>query len=202
MQGSQASPILWYHYCMRLSRQRALRLCALGGVALAAVLVIVPSTRSALHDAAYRMGIHRPIAIVRPVQEGESLPALQLANLRGESVTLPVDPASTVVYNVFASWCGPCNQEAPALAAAAAALQRRGVHFIGIDQGEGASQALAYQRRYGLTYQLLVDPELATRDALGAHVIPETLIVRGGIVQQIVVGPMGEQALIAAVEGA
>jgi peroxiredoxin len=187
---------------MRLSRRRALSFCALCGVIALAVLFIDPDARERLHDAAYAAGFRRPVPVVHPVQTGESLPALQLADLRGVPVAFPADRRGVVVYNVFASWCGPCNEEAGALGVAALDLRKRGVRFVGIDQGESAAQAQAYTERYALRYPVLLDSDQSTRSALGARVLPETLIVSGGIVKSILVGPVSEQDLIRSLEGA
>ena len=56
-----------------------------------------------------------------------------------------------VVVNFWASWCGPCADEAPLLQAAA---KRRGSEFtfVGVDVQDLDVDAQAFLRKYGVTY--------------------------------------------------
>ena len=135
----------------------------------------------------YHRGVH-------PVRTGEALPALSLVALDGSA--LEIKPTrGTIVYNVFATWCPPCREETPTIARAATALRKRGIEVIGIDQGEPASAVNAFAKEFGLEYPIVVDPNHQTNSLLGARVIPETIVVRDGIVQAIAVGPLDQDAL-------
>src|ERR1700730_146532 len=56
-----------------------------------------------------------------------------------------------VVVNFWASWCGPCADEAPVLQDAARRTADR-ISFIGVDVQDVDSDAQAFIRRYGLSY--------------------------------------------------
>jgi thiol-disulfide isomerase/thioredoxin len=79
-----------------------------------------------------------------------------LAQLRG----------TPVVVNVWASWCIPCQAEAPLLVNAA---RRYGaeVQFIGLDVQDTRGSGLHYVVTYGLPFPSLFDPPLAIGTSLG-----------------------------------
>lgn len=103
---------------------------------------------------------------------------LQLASLRGKVVLL----------NFWASWCYPCKQEAPALAAAAKRWGRR-VVVLGVDVNDFAGDARKFARKYGLRYPLVHDNHNVTSPKYGLTGLPETFFIdRGGTVVQHIPG--------------
>jgi cytochrome c biogenesis protein CcmG/thiol:disulfide interchange protein DsbE len=88
---------------------------------------------------------------------------LSLSQLRGY-------PA---VINFWASWCIPCRDEAPRLAASARAHAGK-VSFIGIDVQDFSSDARRFLRRHVVPYASLKDEGGNTYDAYGLTGVPET----------------------------
>jgi len=130
----------------------------------------------------------------RPAAPGKPLPVISLVGLDGAPASVRPE-SGTILYNVFATWCVPCASEAPALSAATASLRARGIAIVGIDQGDPQQSVRSFVRHYDLQYPIYIDDSKATNSLLGARVIPETLLVRNGIVQQIYVGPLSPQDL-------
>ena len=56
-----------------------------------------------------------------------------------------------VVLNFWASWCGPCADEAPVLQDAARRYGDR-VTFVGVDVQDVDADAQAFMRKYGISY--------------------------------------------------
>jgi thiol-disulfide isomerase/thioredoxin len=79
-----------------------------------------------------------------------------------------------VLVNVWASWCGPCRDEAPHLAAANAEYGDR-VQFLGLDILDEREAARRFMREYGWTYPSVFDLPGAVRDSLGVLGQPVTL---------------------------
>jgi cytochrome c biogenesis protein CcmG/thiol:disulfide interchange protein DsbE len=91
---------------------------------------------------------------------------LQLTSLRGK----------VVVLNFWASWCFPCKQEAPALAAAAKRWAGR-VVVLGVDVNDPAGDARRFARKYGLRYPLVHDNHNITSPVYGLTGLPETFFI-------------------------
>ncbi len=88
-----------------------------------------------------------------------------------------------LVVNFWASWCGPCRAEQPALAAVARAWRNRGVAFIGVDVQDTRAAALAYTREFRVPYPSLFDPSAQTATRLRAVALPTTFMLdRDGVV--------------------
>ncbi|HEY7017481.1 MAG TPA: TlpA disulfide reductase family protein [Gaiellaceae bacterium] len=91
---------------------------------------------------------------------------LQLASLRGK----------VVVLNFWASWCYPCNQEAPALEAATRQWGKR-VVVLGVDVNDPVSDARKFARKYRLSYPLVHDNHNITSPKYGVALLPETFFI-------------------------
>jgi cytochrome c biogenesis protein CcmG, thiol:disulfide interchange protein DsbE len=91
---------------------------------------------------------------------------LQLASLRGKAVVL----------NFWASWCYPCKQEAPALAAASKRWAGRAV-VLGVDVNDAAGSARRFAEKYGLDYPLVHDNRNVTSPKYGLTGLPETFFI-------------------------
>jgi thiol-disulfide isomerase/thioredoxin len=94
-----------------------------------------------------------------------------------------------VLVNIWGSWCGPCRDEAPNLAAAHERYGDR-VQFLGVDILDVREGARAFMREFGLAYPSVYDGPGAIRDGLGLLGQPWTLLydASGGLVDRWV-GP-------------
>jgi peroxiredoxin len=117
---------------------------------------------------------------------------LELASLRGKAVVL----------NFWASWCYPCNKEAPALEKAWRGHDGR-VVVLGVDVNDFAGDARKFMRHHNLTYPVVHDNKNVTEPKYGVALLPETFFVdRNGRVVGHVAGQVSESDLRVGIEKA
>lgn len=100
-----------------------------------------------------------------------------------------------LVVNFWASWCVPCEDEAPLLKAAAIKHGDE-VQFLGVDILDSRDGARGFIERHGLPYPSVFDPAGSIRTALGHLGQPVTVFYdRDGNVVREVDGQIGENDL-------
>lgn len=94
---------------------------------------------------------------VEVAKRGERLPTFSLASLDGPQVQVPHAFAGRpVLINLWASWCGPCVTEMPALQAFAKEQGANGVQVVGIALDDKAA-VQAFVARTGVSYPILLE---------------------------------------------
>ncbi|KGQ18247.1 Cytochrome c-type biogenesis protein ResA [Lysobacter dokdonensis DS-58] len=94
---------------------------------------------------------------VEVAERGERVPDFALRGLDRSRVTVPAQYAGRpVLINVWASWCGPCVKEMPALQAFSKEQAGNGVQVVGIALDD-VDAVRAFVDRTGVTYPILVD---------------------------------------------
>lgn len=169
---------------------------AMAVLALASAGLLSSQGREYARTFVHALGFHRPAP---PAEIGKALPVLNVVDTNGRETELKAPARGTVVYNVFASWCPPCQAELPGIRLEAAKLARRGIPVVGIDQGEAPSRVATFARVHDLRFHIVVDQSSASETLLGARMIPETLIVHNGVLASMLVGPITPQQLSQAV---
>jgi cytochrome c biogenesis protein CcmG, thiol:disulfide interchange protein DsbE len=102
-----------------------------------------------------------------------SLPVLggsgrgSLASLRGK----------VVVLNFWASWCEPCQVEAPLLERAQSRLERHDATVLGVTYLDASPDSQSFVRRYHLTYPNLRDNDGSFAHSYGTDQLPESFII-------------------------
>ncbi len=134
-------------------------------------------------------------------QIGERVPDFS-AELLGGAGTLALGDlrGKPVVVNFWASWCAPCEDEAPLFKRAHEIYGDR-VSFLGVDIKDARSDALDFVAEFGLDYPSVRDETQEIYAAYGLTGQPETFFVDAdGIFVDHVAGPVDEAALFDALD--
>ena len=166
-----------------LARVLSRRTVVLAAAVLAGVLLIV------LLATGWAGGGHSDVttvngdasAVVYPAGHRPLAPGFNGTTLTGSKLSFSDYRGKVVVLNFWGSWCVPCREEAPTLAAVAAKYQPSGVSFLGVDVRDTTASALAFTHSFHVSYPSVSDPSSAITLDFTAKVpiagTPTTLVV-------------------------
>ena len=161
---------------------RALRGCACVGRGLGLV-----QPRSA--------ALCRPRTRIPEPAIGYVAPDFALTTLEGEEFSLREMRGTPVVLNFWATWCGPCRRELPALQAAAERYDGE-VLIVGVDQGEAAATVQSFVDELGLTFPIPMDADMDVAQEYNVKGMPTTFFVDAdGVIRHIWTGEMNSVTL-------
>jgi peroxiredoxin len=118
-------------------------------------------------------------------------PRFELPSLAGGKVNLMDYRGKVVFINFWATWCGTCEVEMPAMENLYNRFKDHGFEMLTISIDKDQTLIEPFMKKYGLTFPVLLDPEseVAKKDYKTTGV-PETFIVdRQGIIVHKAIGP-------------
>jgi cytochrome c biogenesis protein CcmG, thiol:disulfide interchange protein DsbE len=129
---------------------------------------------------------------------GEPAPEFEAPLLDGSGTLSMGDlQGKPVVLNFWASWCKPCEDEAPAFKKAHDEFGDR-VTIVGVGIRDARSDAEEFIARHGLDYTQVRDEDLRVYRDFGLTGQPETFFLDAhGVVVEHVPGPVFEDDLFA-----
>ncbi len=130
-------------------------------------------------------------------------PPFTLKTLQGEEIALESLRGKVVVLNFWASWCGPCRDEAAELETAWQHYKNKDVVFLGIAYTDTERNAQAYLKEFGITYPNGLDYQTRISALYRISGVPETFIIdRDGRISEFVMAPLKRAQLSAMIERA
>jgi peroxiredoxin len=145
-----------------------------------------------------------PVAALAVPRVGQPAPAFSLPAPAGGAITLDGFKGKAVYVNFFASWCGPCNAEAPSIGKLRAKYAKAGLQVVGINELDATGQAAAFQKKYDRPYgAVAVDQSGEVGKSYGAIAMPvHVFIDRRGVVKTYRVGEMDPGQIETAIKDA
>ena len=133
---------------------------------------------------------------------GGPAPAFDLPLIDGGRVTHTDLAGRVAVINVWASWCGPCREEAPVLARAYRDADPARVVFLGVTRNDQVDDSRDFIARFGVLFPSAIG-DGAFASAYGVRGVPMTYIVApDGTLVARHFGPINESRLRALIADA
>jgi len=131
-----------------------------------------------------------PVAERNVVKLGEPAPNFQLRDLNGHLVTLSDLRGKVVLLNFWATWCGPCRVEMPAMEELYHTFSRKDFEILAVStDAQGVAVTRPFQQENHLTFPILHDADYRVGLTYGARSLPMTFMVdRQGVVRHQIFG--------------
>lgn len=111
------------------------------------------------------------------VAVGEVLREAPLQGLIGPNRKLSDFRGKPLLINVWASWCGPCQQEMGSIEQLSRRYSGKQFNVIGISTDDYSDRATLFLMKTGTTFNNFIDSRLVLENMLGADHLPLTLLV-------------------------
>lgn len=133
------------------------------------------------------------------VAERKTMPALAFTRTDGQTWSLQDHRGQVVLINLWATWCGPCQEETPGLVRLAAARSAKDLVMLGLSLDAGGATAAnktkvaAFVHRFHVPYPIAF-PAAGSQMGFGVDAIPTTILVdRQGRVAKIYEGAVHQR---------
>jgi peroxiredoxin len=127
---------------------------------------------------------------------GAPAPDFELEDPQGEIYRLREQRGGVVLLNFWATWCGPCRVEMPALQDKYEQWREAGFTILGVNFDENAADVREFKEELGLGFPLLLDPGGRVQSLYNIRGYPSTVIVDAqGVIRIIHIGIITEGQL-------
>ncbi|MBG9567115.1 TlpA disulfide reductase family protein [Brevibacillus agri] len=121
---------------------------------------------------------------------GFTAPYFSLSSLDNQTYKIAGKRDKPVILNFWASWCGPCRQEAPDLKEIYEKYKDRlDFYAINLTANDDLESAKAFVREFGLPFPILLDKKGEVADVYQVFSIPTTYFIdTDGVIRQKIIG--------------
>ena len=121
---------------------------------------------------------------------GHPAPDFTLTNLSGEPLTLSKLKGRPLILNFWATWCGPCRAEIPALQAASELIGDQGV-ILGVNVQEHTPIVSDFALQRGMTYPIVLDLDAHVARLYQVSAYPTTYFIDPrGLIAELYIGSL------------
>jgi len=124
--------------------------------------------------------LFKDLVLAAALEEGKTIPNLQLSVLRGKNQTSLLKIAQKhklVLVDFWASWCTPCKDAMPQLNNIYLRHKRKGVFVVGVNVDDTKKTGIDFAAKMKVKFQLLYDQDKHLVEKLGIEAMPTTIIL-------------------------
>ena len=112
-------------------------------------------------------------------------PDFTLPDLEGNQISLSTYKGRVVLLNFWATWCPPCRLEMPTMEKAYRKYRDKGFEVVAVSVDAGPKSSVkSFLRELGLSFQVLLDPDMETLRAFRGFSLPMTVVIdRQGVIR-------------------
>jgi peroxiredoxin len=100
----------------------------------------------------------------------------ELKTLDGKSFSMAEHQGKILLVNYWATWCGPCKEELPSIAALYKKLHDQGLDVVAVS-AEKPETVQKYIKDKDLPFTIVVDPKDTIGRRFGLNIVPSTLVI-------------------------
>ncbi|MGB1250080.1 MAG: TlpA family protein disulfide reductase [Candidatus Promineifilaceae bacterium] len=131
---------------------------------------------------------------------GYTAPDFQLTSLDAEIIQLAQKQGKPILLNFWATWCGPCRAEMPALQRISAEFSETAL-VIGVNQGEQTLPVIEFANEFGISYPILLDQDNTISRLYRVRSLPTTYFIdANGVIRNQLIGTASEAVLSSRLE--
>jgi len=135
------------------------------------------------------------------IVEGSQAPKFTIKSDTGATLTPTDFGGKLLLLNFWASWCGPCVEEAPSLKQLSEQFRSAGLVVVGVSVDRKESAYADFLKRFQLGFPNYRDPAQELSYRYGSYKFPETyLIDRSGKVMMKIIGSPGQGGMMVTVD--
>ncbi len=125
-------------------------------------------------------GVGRP-ADGRADAGGRVMPAFTLTRFDGRPFDLQAHAQAPVFVYFWASWCVPCQAEAPVIQKVWPEYEKRGYTFVGVNIWDAESDAKRFLEQQRLSFPVVADTEGRVYVDYGVDALPDSYFLDPGL---------------------
>jgi thiol-disulfide isomerase/thioredoxin len=135
-------------------------------------VVMAPVSPGVLATQIRTAGLDVPTAAVSSID-------FNLEGLDGKTISLSSYKGKVVLLSFWATWCGPCKEEMPAMEKLYQKLKARGFEVLAVDMMEDKATVSAFVKKSGYTFPVALDKtgEVGGNGLYAARAIPTNYVV-------------------------
>ena len=100
-----------------------------------------------------------------------------LLNLNNEKVDIKSFKGKVVFVNFWATWCGPCREEMPAMERLYNKYKKRGFVILAINHMEKKDKAINFMEEMKLTFPALLDMDGSVSKLFNVYALPSSFFI-------------------------